>query len=154
MARQTQSTLGFARSAHTIAWKHNTFDAPFRTVLFGVYGEFVPRSKIAAFDLDGTLIRPRSGRKWPKDASDWTLLHKDTKQRLSGLIDGGYAVVIISNQNYASQPKKLEDWKLKLQRIGDRVGVSMQKGIMPSNVTSLAAARYTIHLYRCYDERY
>lgn len=119
MARQ--STLNFARGAQHISWKHPAFDNPFRTVLFGVYGDFAPRTKIAAFDLDGTLIRPKSGLKFPRNASDWTFLRRDIKSRLSTLVDSGYAIVIVSNQNYASKPAKLDEWQLKMSSIGDRV---------------------------------
>ncbi|TIC15809.1 PNK3P-domain-containing protein [Wallemia mellicola] len=116
-----QSTLNFSKKASKIIWKHNKpFNQP-RTIIFGVYGQFVPHRKIAAFDLDGTLIKPKSGSTFPKHASDWKFLHKNLKERLSSLIDDGYAVIIISNQNYESRPAKLEEWQRKLEFIGDKL---------------------------------
>lgn len=130
MARQ--STLNFARSgAHgagrsRVSWKHhqlaNDISSRFHTVLFGVAGEFTASTQIAAFDLDGTLIRPKSGLKFPRNAADWSLLRRDTKERLNTLIQTGYAIVIISNQNYSGRPAKLEEWQVKMGAIAERVG--------------------------------
>ncbi|GEM06659.1 polynucleotide 3'-phosphatase [Rhodotorula toruloides] len=47
-----------------------------------VWGEPAPSSKVAAFDLDGTVIRPMNGNSFPKDSYDWEL----------------YAVVLLTNQ--------------------------------------------------------
>jgi bifunctional polynucleotide phosphatase/kinase len=58
-----------------------------------------PEKAVLAFDLDGTLIRPRGGRKFPTSAADWTwnipfptLLHNLRRYRMS------YNLVIFSNQ--------------------------------------------------------
>ncbi len=60
---------------------------------------FEPKPKVAAFDMDGTLISTNSGRKFPKDSNDWRLLHEtELKRKLKNLVDTGFCIVIISNQ--------------------------------------------------------
>ena len=40
------------------------------------------RIKIAMYDLDGTLIQPRSGAKFPKNAADWKWWDVKVKPKL------------------------------------------------------------------------
>jgi bifunctional polynucleotide phosphatase/kinase len=39
--------------------------------------------KIAMYDLDGTLILPKSGAKFPKNAEDWKPWHPKVKPKLA-----------------------------------------------------------------------
>ena len=50
---------------------------------------------IASFDLDWTIIKPKSGRKFPKDKDDWKLLFKDTliKEKLKDLHDNNRIII-------------------------------------------------------------
>ncbi|ROV92187.1 hypothetical protein VMCG_09317 [Cytospora schulzeri] len=57
------------------------------------------RRKIAAFDLDSTLITSASGKKFSNDPSDWKWWHVSVPARLRGLYEEGYRIVIFSNQN-------------------------------------------------------
>ena len=42
---------------------------PAPSIYFFTSENLVPCSKIAGFDMDGTLITTKSGAKWPKDKS-------------------------------------------------------------------------------------
>ena len=53
-------------------------------------------SKISAFDLDHTLIRPKSGCKFPKNWEDWELLH-GVKDKLNKFYEDKYKIVIFTN---------------------------------------------------------
>ncbi|PFH31786.1 polynucleotide kinase 3 phosphatase [Besnoitia besnoiti] len=54
---------------------------------------------IALFDMDGTLITTKSGKKFPQSSSDWKLLHPShIVQKMKYLVDEGYHVVVLSNQ--------------------------------------------------------
>ncbi|KAK1948599.1 Bifunctional polynucleotide phosphatase/kinase [Phytophthora citrophthora] len=56
--------------------------------------------KIAGFDLDGTLIATKSGKKFAKDKDDWKLFHPTlVKQKLAELASDGFTLTIFSNQN-------------------------------------------------------
>ncbi|CDJ61545.1 polynucleotide kinase-3'-phosphatase, putative [Eimeria maxima] len=56
-------------------------------------------SPVAIFDLDGTLITTRSGKKFPVDANDWKFLfEQQIRTQLRRLHDRGYSIFILSNQ--------------------------------------------------------
>jgi bifunctional polynucleotide phosphatase/kinase len=55
--------------------------------------------KIAAFDLDSTLITPASGKRHAQDAADWKWWHHSVPGRLRQMYrEEGYQVVIFTNQ--------------------------------------------------------
>lgn len=56
--------------------------------------------KIAAFDLDGTLIVTKSGKRFAKDDSDWQWFHPSrVPGKLAELLADEYLLVLFSNQN-------------------------------------------------------
>ncbi|CAM1500454.1 Fc.00g096160.m01.CDS01 [Cosmosporella sp. VM-42] len=89
------------------------------------------RRKIAAFDLDSTLITTSSGKKHGNSATDWKWWHNQVPNRLRELYnDEGYRVVILSNQAgltlhfdpkhkgpKASAQKRVGDFKQKCSAI-------------------------------------
>jgi bifunctional polynucleotide phosphatase/kinase len=54
--------------------------------------------KIAAFDLDDTLITANSGNKWARHANSWKWWDGSVPARLKQLYSDGYIVIIMSNQ--------------------------------------------------------
>jgi len=66
----------------------------------------IKSTKIAAFDLDYTLIRPKSGNKFPKDHNDWILMD-GVAEKLNALKEDGYKIVICTNQGSSSYNKDL-----------------------------------------------
>ncbi|KAK0611859.1 polynucleotide kinase 3 phosphatase-domain-containing protein [Immersiella caudata] len=57
------------------------------------------RRKIAAFDLDSTLIAPVSGKRHAQDATDWKWWHHSVPGRLRQMYrEEGYQVIIFTNQ--------------------------------------------------------
>ena len=63
-------------------------------------GEVKACAKIAAYDLDETIITTKSGRVFPIDHKDWRLLyHNRTAKKLQTLYyEENYKIVIITNQ--------------------------------------------------------
>lgn len=55
------------------------------------------KCNIAAFDLDYTLIKPKSGRKFPKDKNDWKFLFDNIIDYLHSLKD--YSIILFTNQS-------------------------------------------------------
>ncbi len=54
--------------------------------------------QVAAFDLDGTLIRTKSGKKFPLSTADWTWWHPCVPEKLRALHRDGFRLVIFTNQ--------------------------------------------------------
>ncbi|KAK4151719.1 polynucleotide kinase 3 phosphatase-domain-containing protein [Chaetomidium leptoderma] len=64
-----------------------------------VHDTTVQRRKIAAFDLDSTLITTASGKRYPDDPADWKWWHHSVPERLRKLYNvDGYRVVVFTNQ--------------------------------------------------------
>jgi bifunctional polynucleotide phosphatase/kinase len=61
-----------------------------------------PRAKVAAFDLDGTLVNVKSsgamGRAWPLDEDDWVLFNDRVPATVRRYHSDGYEIAILSNQ--------------------------------------------------------
>ncbi|KAI3395319.1 hypothetical protein diail_1431 [Diaporthe ilicicola] len=57
------------------------------------------RTKVAAFDLDSTLITSASGKKFANDPLDWKWWDSTVPAKLRSIHHDGYRVVILSNQN-------------------------------------------------------
>lgn len=59
-----------------------------------------PNTTMAGFDLDGTLIKPKSNKKIPKSATDWQLFSVWTKIKLQQVLrENSSRFVIFTNQN-------------------------------------------------------
>lgn len=54
--------------------------------------------KVAAFDLDGTLVHTKSGLKFARGASDWRWFNPTVPQTLAALARRGYVVAVFTNQ--------------------------------------------------------
>ncbi len=84
----------------------------------------VGETKVAFFDLDYTLIKPKSGNKFPKDKDDYTFMFNNVIEILNKYINDNYHIFIISNQNGLLKDKnaeKLEAMKYKLNNIFESI---------------------------------
>ncbi|RLN97289.1 hypothetical protein BBJ28_00011401 [Nothophytophthora sp. Chile5] len=62
--------------------------------------------KIAGFDLDGTLIVTKSGKRFAQNKEDWKWFHPTlVRDKLAQLVGDGYMLVIFSNQNGIAKGK-------------------------------------------------
>ncbi|GAA5890202.1 hypothetical protein JCM5296_002848 [Sporobolomyces johnsonii] len=114
-----------------------------------VWGEPKGASKIAAFDIDGTIIKPKSGASFPKDADDWKFLWPEVVSKIREASHSGYAVVLVSNQaGNDAQQRKFRD---KLPNVCRKIGVPLH---------AFAAYDYDIHrkpgtgMWDAYIERF
>lgn len=61
--------------------------------------------KIAAFDLDFTLIKPHGKAKFSKDSDDWEILNDNVVPTLVRLYSKGFVFAIFSNQGGIAKGK-------------------------------------------------
>ena len=66
--------------------------------LYGKTKDFKFKKNIASFDIDGTIIIPKSGKVFPKDYNDWKFLYKNTIDKLKEYYNKDYCIIFISNQ--------------------------------------------------------
>lgn len=75
-------------------------------------------SKVFGIDLDDTLIKTKSGSKFPIDKNDWTWWHPSVPDTLKKSLDMGYTIVIFTNQGGIQKGKtNLVDIQAKIQDI-------------------------------------
>jgi bifunctional polynucleotide phosphatase/kinase len=76
--------------------------------------------KYVAFDLDYTLIKTKSGKKFPQNEDDWMWLNKNVPKKLEQFHNDGYHVIVVSNQS----SKKVEDVANKVKQIFDKLSIT------------------------------
>ncbi len=91
------------------------------TMMVFQYGSPNHNSKIAAFDLDTTLIDTASGKKFATGPTDWKFM-KNVLEKLRSLDKEGFRVVIVSNQLGIprGKPTKME-FRQKTEAIASRL---------------------------------
>jgi bifunctional polynucleotide phosphatase/kinase len=83
--------------------------------------------KIAAFDLDGTLIVTRSGKVFPVDENDWQIHNSEVVTSINKLSNDGYKIVIFTNQGGISKLKvNFVTFKIKIENICKVLKVPVQ----------------------------
>lgn len=89
-------------------------------------------NKIAGFDLDHTLIKPRSGNVFPKDKDDWEWMD-NVKTILYQLNQNNWSIVIFTNQKQTKRNLTIDELKYKFNKI--------QKDINDIPLTFIAALK-------------
>ena len=72
------------------------------------YGNVIKKTKIAAFDLDYTLIKTKSKKLFPIDKNDWEFLYENVPSKIKQLYDDNFTIVIITNQMGISKVKLIK----------------------------------------------
>ena len=81
--------------------------------------------KLAGFDIDGTIIKTKSGKSFAENKNDWTLLYDNTKSFLTDLINKEYTIVFFSNQGGIGKGKQdREEWINKINNVVDHLNIS------------------------------
>jgi DNA 3'-phosphatase len=71
--------------------------------------------KVYMFDLDYTIIKTKSGKKFPINKNDWMLLYPDVKTKIQSLTNS--LVGIVSNQKGLKTEEQKKNWIEKLNQI-------------------------------------
>jgi len=86
-------------------------------------------SKIAAFDLDGTLVTTQSGLQFARTANDWQLFNTSVEAKVKEYVSKGYKIVIFSNQGAirsAVDGKMAQKTKQRMDAVVAKLGVPVQ----------------------------
>lgn len=84
--------------------------------------------KVAAFDIDDTLITTKSGKKFPEDKHDWKFLFPQVPDKLKHLVASGYKVAFVTNQGGIAKGKlKEEDFREKVEKILSECGPAVEQ---------------------------
>ena len=76
-------------------------------------------NKIYFFDLDNTLIKTKSGKKFPVDKHDWVILFDNISNKMLKLTN--CIIGIISNQKGLKNKKLIDDWIDKIKDINKEI---------------------------------
>jgi len=85
-------------------------------LLYYYHGKLT-NNKIAAFDLDYTLIKTKSGKKFPIDHTDWVLWDDSIPYKLAILVSKGFQIVIFTNQSKLKKKENIPNYKKKIEQI-------------------------------------
>lgn len=90
--------------------------------------------KIAAFDMDGTLITTKSGKTFPIDMNDWKILYPSViEKKLGQLLLEDFVIAIFTNQNGISVGKQtLESIQMKIINIMKAIEIEVFVVVAPS----------------------
>jgi DNA 3'-phosphatase len=79
---------------------------------------------ILAFDVDGTIITTKSGKKFPVDDEDWKFWHPSVPDVLREKAREGYSIAFISNQGgVGSKKQSPQGFQKKIDAIIHKIGI-------------------------------
>ncbi|KAI8131010.1 hypothetical protein FF38_04306 [Lucilia cuprina] len=83
--------------------------------------------KIASYDIDGTIIKTKSGNVFPKTSDDWMLNYPEIPKKLKSLKDDGFKICFFTNQGGISKGKvDVNEFKEKIKQIIAKLQVPIQ----------------------------
>lgn len=100
------------------------------------------RVKVAAFDLDDTIVKPRNGNRFARSANSHDWWDTSVPDKLRQLRDDGYLVVILSNQGSVSlkdNAKSLQKDSTSLRNLKDQLTTHLNRLGFPISVYAATA---------------
>lgn len=96
------------------------------TLFINYYSNIIPRNtySVSGFDLDHTIIKPKSKTVFPKDKNDWTLLNDKIKEKLNQISKENNLIIIFTNQkNLAKSNMTNQDFIDKINNIHTHINI-------------------------------
>lgn len=121
VSKKLPSIFQNSKSAPKLSW----LDPIGGTCLHGIYGNPTASSKIAAFDIDGTLIKVKSGKKFAENSDDWKFWSGNVPKKLQQAHANGYSIILLSNQNFKA-PKFKTDFEQKMIQLARALSVPLR----------------------------
>lgn len=115
------------KARHKVFANENWEEIDGKDLLIYTPDNCVAKPEIAAFDLDGTIIKTKSAARFPKGYDDWVLNFNNITQTLQKLHEDNFKIVIFSNQAGLSNDfSKIKGIKRKIETIIAELGVPAQ----------------------------
>ncbi|WWC98526.1 polynucleotide kinase 3'-phosphatase [Kwoniella sp. B9012] len=114
-----------------------------------------PAKKLAIsfYDLDGTLIKPKSGAQFPKNRDDWIWWHSSVPELLKKENEEGRHLIVISNQGDPREKIKSE-WRAKLSLIAAKLPKEVPIRILAALSKSDVYRKPNIGMYEVVERIY
>ncbi|XP_065371865.1 uncharacterized protein F21D5.5 [Calliphora vicina] len=91
-------------------------------------------SKIASYDIDGTIIKTKSGNVFPKTSDDWMLNYPEIPKKLKSLKEDGFKICFFTNQGGIAKGKvNVDEFKVKIKQIIAKLQVPVQVFVATSD---------------------
>ncbi|KAK7793051.1 hypothetical protein R5R35_004477 [Gryllus longicercus] len=119
----SSSSGGSASPEKLIGWKN----VDGGKLLIYTSSDCEAKAKVAAFDLDGTLISTKSGKVFPVNTDDWKIAYPVIPNKLKKLTESEYKIVIMTNQAGIGRGRvNVKDFKKKVEAIISKLNVPVQ----------------------------
>lgn len=129
-AAPTTAAASVAPAADVDRWE--SLDAG-RLLIFTAKG-VKASDRIAGYDIDGTIIKTRSGNVFPKNPEDWQIAFAEVPGKLREHLRNGYKLVFFTNQaGMSSGRTDKRAWQTKLERIVQQLNVPVQVFVATSS---------------------
>uniref|UniRef100_A0A6C0CS41 Polynucleotide kinase n=1 Tax=viral metagenome TaxID=1070528 RepID=A0A6C0CS41_9ZZZZ len=92
----------------------------------------VRSKKLAIFDFDGTLVRPKEGRRFPKEQNDWEWLRPSVPDTLRKYAKQKYRIVIVTDQSKLWKVEMIKE-VVKELKVPITVIIGMEKRMQKPN---------------------
>ncbi|GME79065.1 unnamed protein product [[Candida] boidinii] len=123
-----RSTNWSALGSHGLVYKPNKLNI--ENFKKGNNKEPGKKLKIASFDLDGTLIKTKSGLRFSRSSDDWTWFNDYVLTKIIELIKSDYLILIFTNQGgvvVKKGAKSVNNFTEKIEKIIDNINENIKK---------------------------
>jgi bifunctional polynucleotide phosphatase/kinase len=97
------------------------------TMYYLTSSEIKPSKKVAAFDMDDTLVTPKSKAKFASGRNDWRWLFDEVVPKLKEIHKDGWNIVIFTNQAGVEKGKtRIDDITGKILDLAEELGFPIQ----------------------------
>ncbi|XP_074594868.1 polynucleotide kinase 3'-phosphatase [Brevipalpus obovatus] len=98
-------------------------DTSTSVLVYKYMGGGKPNSKIASFDFDGTLVKVKSGAKFPRDGSDWLLFNNKIPSLIQKFGETHRFVIFSNQMGVSTGAMKVNNVKERVEGCLNKIGV-------------------------------
>lgn len=84
------------------------------------------KPRIAAYDLDQTIICTKSGHTFPKNVNDWRILNSEVLTKLAQINKDNYKIVVFTNQASLVAATSIPAFQFKIESVVSKLKVPVE----------------------------